>query len=88
MTSSSRRDTVRQQVTITIICIESSCCHDDFHQVSVQANEHMVLEEMPFEEFQDGCYGGHPVYLNGIILTNLNFHNAQMPHTNFQFNLT
>ena len=32
----------------------------------------MVLEEISFEEFQDGCRGGHLGYLNGTILAILN----------------
>ena len=32
----------------------------------------MVWEEVSFEEFQDGCYGGHLGYLNGRILAILN----------------
>ena len=33
---------------------EPLCCSDASHQVSVQSD--MVLEEMLFEEFQDGCH--------------------------------
>ena len=32
----------------------------------------MVWEERLFEEFQDGCHGGHLGYLNGMILAILN----------------
>ena len=43
---------------------------------------------MPFEEFQDGCHGGHLEFRNGTILAILNLHVAQMPLTNFQLNPT
>ena len=33
----------------------------------------MVLEEILFEEFQDGCRGGRLGYRNGTILAILNF---------------
>ena len=41
---------------IIYINSESSCCHDDSHQVSIQ--HIMALEDMSFEELQDGCHGG------------------------------
>ena len=46
------------------------------------------LEEMSFEEFQDGCRGGHLGYRNGTILTILNVYVVPMPPIKFQLNLT
>ena len=48
----------------------------------------MVLEEMSFEEFQDGCHGGHLGYQDETILAILNLHVATMPSTKFQLNRT
>ena len=48
----------------------------------------MILEEMLFEEFQDGLHGGHLGYHNGKILAILNLHAATMPPTKFQLNPT
>ena len=55
----------------------------------------MVLEEMSFEEFQDGHHRGHLGYQghhlgypNRPILTILNLHVAIMPPTKFQLNPT
>ena len=45
---------------------------------SFSSIQQKILEEMSLGEFQDGCYGGHPVYLNGMILTNLNLYTAPM----------
>ena len=38
---------------------------------------------MRFEDFQDGCHGGHLGYQNRTILTVLNLHAAPMPSTEF-----
>ena len=38
---------------------------------------------MWFEDFQDGCHGGHLGYQNGTILAILNLHAAPMPSTKF-----
>ena len=43
------------------------------------------LEEMSFEEFQNGCHGGHLGYRNGTILAILNLYNAPMPQSNLRF---
>ena len=48
----------------------------------------MVWEEMLFEEFQDGSYGGPLGYRNGTILAILNPHVALMPPIKFRLNLT
>ena len=40
-----------------------------------------VWEVMLFEEFQNGCHGGHLGYQNGTILAILNLHVATMPPT-------
>ena len=42
-----------------------------------------VLEQMWFDVFQDGCYGGHLGYQNGTILAILNLHTAPMPSIKF-----
>ena len=41
---------------------------------------------MFFEDFQDGCHGGHLGYRKGTILAI--FHVATMPPTKFQLNQT
>ena len=38
--------------------------------------EPTVWKEMSFEEFQDGCHGGHHGYRNGTILAIMNLYNA------------
>ena len=43
---------------------------------------------MSFEEFQDGCHGGHFLHRNGTILAILNLHVATMPPIKFQLNPT
>ena len=43
---------------------------DDSHKVLAQSD--MVLEEISFEEFQDGRRGGNLGYRNGTILAILN----------------
>ena len=43
---------------------------------------------MSFEEFQDGCLGGHLGYLNGTILAILNLSVTVMPSIQFWLNLT
>ena len=48
----------------------------------------MVWEEMSFEEFQDGCRGGHLGYGNGTILIILNLSVTVMPPIKFRLNLT
>ena len=48
----------------------------------------MVLEEMSFEEFQDGCCGGHLGYWNETILAILNLCVTAMPPIKFWLNLT
>ena len=47
-----------------------------------------VLEEMSFNEFQDGRYGGHLGYRNGTTLAILNFYIAPMPSIKFRLNPT
>ena len=44
--------------------------------------------EMSFEEFQDGCHGGHLGYPNGTILAILNLYVARMPPIKFRLSLT
>ena len=63
---------------------ESLCHYDAFHQVSAQSDR--VWNEMLFEEFQDGCHGGHLGYWNGTILAILNLHVPTMLSTKFQLN--
>ena len=46
------------------------------------------LEEVSFEEFQDGRHGGYLGYRNGTILAILNLYVALMPPITFQLNLT
>ena len=48
----------------------------------------MVWEEMLFEEFQDGCHGGHLGYLNRTILAILNLCVTVMSPIKFQLNRT
>ena len=48
----------------------------------------MVWEEKSFEEFQDGCHGGHLGYQNGTILAILNLYITPMPLFKFWLNLT
>ena len=55
---------------------------------SVSSIRLTVWEEMSFEVFQDGICGGHLGCLNGTILAILNLHEATMPPTKFQLNLT
>ena len=43
---------------------------------------------MSFEEFQDGCSGGHLGYGNGTILAILNLCVTEMPPIKFQLNRT
>ena len=43
---------------------------------------------MWFEDFQDGCHGGHLGYQNGTILAILNLHTAPMPSTKFPLHPT
>ena len=43
---------------------------------------------MLFEEFQDGCPGGHIGYRNGMILEILNLCVTVMPPIKFQHNRT
>ena len=43
---------------------------------------------MSFEEFQDGCHGGHLGYRNGMILAILNLYVTMMPPIKFQLNPT
>ena len=50
--------------------------------------KHMVQSEMPFEAFQDGCYGRHLRYQSSTILSILDLNAAPTPPTLFQFNLT
>ena len=47
-----------------------------------------VWEKIPFEEFQDGHYGGHLGYRNGTILAILNICVTMMPPIKFQLNRT
>ena len=65
---------------------ESLCHSDASHQVSAQFD--MVLEEMLFEEFQDGHHGSHLGYRNETILAILNLYVTPMPPINFQLNPT
>ena len=48
---------------------------------------HVVLKEMVFEEFPNGCNGGHLVDPNETIKAILNLHVALMSFTKFWFNL-
>ena len=48
----------------------------------------MVLEEILFEEFQDGHHGGHFGYQNGTILAILNLCVTVMPPIKFWLNPT
>ena len=43
---------------------------------------------MSFEEFQDGCHGGHLGYRNGMILSFLNLYVPPMPPIKFRLNPT
>ena len=43
---------------------------------------------MSFEEFQDGCRGGHLGYRNGTILAILNLYVSVMPPIKFWLNPT
>ena len=43
----------------------------------------MLLEELSFEEFQDGNRGGHLGYRNGMILAILNLYVTVMPPISF-----
>ena len=43
---------------------------------------------MWFEDFQDGCHGGHLGYQNGTILAILNPNAASMPSTKFLLHRT
>ena len=52
---------------------ESLCCSDSSYQVLAQS-DFTVWEEMSFEEFQDGCHGGHLGYRNETILAILNLY--------------
>ena len=65
---------------------ESLCHCDASHQVSAQSDR--VWEEMSFEEFQDGCHGGHLGYRNGMLLAILNLCVTKMPPIKFQLNQT
>ena len=62
---------------------ESLCHCDASHQVLAQSN--YGLEEMSFEEFQDG---GHLGYRNQMILAILNIYVPPMPSIKFLLNLT
>ena len=42
-----------------------------------------MVWEMSFEEFQDGCHGGHLGYQTGTILAILNLYVTVMPPINF-----
>ena len=46
----------------------------------------MLLEEVPFEEFQDGHLSGHLRYRNGTILAILNLCVTLMPPIKFWLN--
>ena len=48
----------------------------------------MVWQEMSFEKFQDGRYGGQLGYPNGTILAILNLYVTTMPPIKFRFNLS
>ena len=43
---------------------------------------------MLYEEFQDGCCGGHHGYRNGMILAILNLYVTLMPLIKFRLNPT
>ena len=47
-----------------------------------------VWEEILFEEFLDGCLGGHLGYRNGTILAILNHYVAPMPPIKFRLDPT
>ena len=52
------------------------------------AQSDIVWEEMTFEKFQYGRYGGHLGYWNGMILAILNLCLTAMPPIKFQLNRT
>ena len=62
-------------------------CHSDAsHQVLAQSK--LTVQEMSFEEFQDGRIGGHLGYWNGTILAILNLCVTVMSPITFQLNRT
>ena len=63
---------------------ESLCCLP----LSFPSIRLTVWEEISFQEFQDGRYGGHLGYQNGTILAILNLYVVPMPHIKFRLNLT
>ena len=65
---------------------ESLCRSDAFHQVLAQS--YLWFGRRLFEEFQDGCHGGHLGYRNGTILVILNLYDAPMPPIKFWLNPT
>ena len=69
-----------------IINYESLCRSYASHKVLAQSD--MVLEEISFEEFQDGHHGGHLGYQNGTILAILNLCVTVMLPFNFWLNPT
>ena len=64
---------------------ESLCHCDASHQVSAQSDR--VWEEMSFEEFQEGCHGGHLGNRNRTILAIFNLCVTDVS-IKFQFNWT
>ena len=63
---------------IFIISITSQCL-----QSSLSSIQLTVWEQMKFEDFQDGCYGGHLEYQDRTILAILNLDIALMPSIKF-----
>ena len=51
--------------------------------IEFKLNPTYGLEEMSFEEFQDGHFSGHTGYQYGMIWAILNLHVVKMPPTKF-----
>ena len=66
---------------------EPLCCSDASHQVSAQSDS-WFGRRCCFEEFQDGCCGGHLGYCNRTILAILNLCVTVMPPIKFWLNQT
>ena len=56
--------------------------------IMFQLKQTSVLEQMWFEDFQDGYHGGHLGYQNGTILAILPLHAAPMPSIKFPLHPT
>ena len=71
--------------TMILAILPSPCGPNASHQVWDQFN--LGLEQMWFENFQDGHHGSHLGYQNGMILAILNLYVTFMPPIKFQLNL-